>query len=532
MVTRVAPPLIVRPLAEHSASVIFLHGRGDTGFGWKDVVEGPLRLPHVRYVLPHAPNRAMSRFNGAKMPAWFDIQRMAFDCGEDYDHVNETRKMVFDLIEAEKQEGIDASRIVISGFSQGASAALTSALTYPQRLAGIVALSGFVLCKDRLKSECTANKDTPLFYGCGDSDDVVPFKDVMERGAHFLEEFQSGLQFHVYKQLGHCTSYQVVGLLLLVVLTECEHNHHLGHHHENTKYKFARKGDGEKRLHHGCWDVSKRANVKYPEYKPRQYDANDYEFDSLPQSWDWRNVNGTSYVSITRNQHIPVYCGSCWAMGSTSALADRFNIARKNRWPQIFLSVQEVIDCADAGSCQGGDALPVYQYAHEVGLVDETWLETENATNRTNAEPVGQTAVRGTRPFLCRSTAIFSISNYTLYKVGQFGIVRGCDRMKAEIYHNGPIACGVSATAKFDRYSGGIYQEDTNEEINHIISVAGWGYDKESDTEYWIGRNSWGQPWGESGWFRIVTSQYRSSGSKYNLKIEEECAFADPIVED
>ncbi|KAI6226042.1 BMA-ATH-1, isoform a [Aphelenchoides besseyi] len=208
MVTRVAPPLIVRPLAEHSASIIFLHGRGDTGFGWKDAVEREFRLPHVRYILPHAPNRAMTRFNGAKMPAWFDQQRMAFDCGEDYDHVNETRKMVFDLIEAEKQEGIDASRIVVAGFSQGAASALHVGLTYHERLAGIVALSGFVLSKDRLKSECTANNDTPLFYGCGESDDVVPFKDVMERGAHFLEEFQSGLQLHVYKQLGHSTSYQ------------------------------------------------------------------------------------------------------------------------------------------------------------------------------------------------------------------------------------------------------------------------------------------------------------------------------------
>lgn len=77
------------------------------------------------------------------------------------------------------------------------------------------------------------------------------------------------------------------------------------------------------------------------------------------------------------------------------------------------------------------------------------------------------------------------------------------------------------ATHGLDQYNGGIYSEYHKEiEINHIVSIVGWGFDNETQTEYWIGRNSWGEPWGEHGFFRIVTSNYKNSADSLNLGIE------------
>ena len=96
----------------------------------------------------------------------------------------------------------------------------------------------------------------------------------------------------------------------------------------------------------------------------------------MPDNLDWRNINGVNYASWTKNQHIPVYCGSCWAQGPTSSLADRFNIllGQTGSFTPVGLSAQYIVNFkVGGGSCaEGGEPADVWTYAYTNGIVDSS----------------------------------------------------------------------------------------------------------------------------------------------------------------
>lgn len=93
--------------------------------------------------------------------------------------------------------------------------------------------------------------------------------------------------------------------------------------------------------------------------------------EDLPDAFSWADINGTSWISRSLNQHIPQYCGSCWAHGALSALADRMKIARKGLGDEFGLSIQYILNCAhrEAGSCHGGSHTGAYEFIHKNGFV-------------------------------------------------------------------------------------------------------------------------------------------------------------------
>ncbi|KAL6758003.1 hypothetical protein V8C86DRAFT_2609543 [Haematococcus lacustris] len=244
--------------------------------------------------------------------------------------------------------------------------------------------------------------------------------------------------------------------------------------------------------------------------------------ESLPRHFDWRFVNGTNYISCLRNQHIPQYCGSCWANAATSALADRDNIRRKNVFPSTCLSVQNVVDCGQSGSCNGGDDKLVYVYAAKSGIPRETCNLYVAVNQKCHDEE---------QCFTCWPSdegGCGPVYDYDRLVVSEHGPVKGATNMKAEIFARGPISCGIDATSGMDTYKGGVYAEfNPKPKINHVVSVVGWGVDE--GIEYWVVRNSWGAPWGEAGFMRLVTSAFASGqGHEYNLGIETDCSWGVP----
>ena len=207
--TFLLPRIELESAPNPTAAVIWLHGLGADGNDFAPIVpELALQgCPGIRFVFPHAPSIPVTLNGGYVMPAWYDIYGLNLVDRQDDKGIQKSEWAIQALIQLEVERGIPHERIVLAGFSQGCAMALHTGLRLPNRLAGIMALSGYLPLADRFPSERhAANAHTPVFMAHGTQDPVVVVqrgeesRDALTRLGHPVEWHTYPMQHSVHPQ--------------------------------------------------------------------------------------------------------------------------------------------------------------------------------------------------------------------------------------------------------------------------------------------------------------------------------------------
>lgn len=186
-------------------SVLWLHGLGADGHDFAPIVpelllrDGSRRdWPALRFVFPHAPQRAVTINGGARMRAWYDIRDFDLANRADVQGVEESIAQVEALIAREAERGVPASRLLLAGFSQGGAITLAAGLRRREPLAGLIGLSTYLPMHDRAARQLAAQATSqPVFMAHGLQDPVVPHA-AGEMSAALLRELGFAVDWHRY----------------------------------------------------------------------------------------------------------------------------------------------------------------------------------------------------------------------------------------------------------------------------------------------------------------------------------------------
>ena len=194
------PHITVEPKSDARFAVIWLHGLGASGHDFEPIVP-ELQLPEalaIRFIFPHAPERPVTINNGMRMPAWYDITGLDFDKRVDSDSFVSSGELIEAFIDDQISKGIVAENILLAGFSQGGALALHTGLRFPQRLAGVMALSTYLATGKTLAEEGSElNRDIPILYAHGSQDPMIPMAQAM-KSRDRLQELGYTVEWHEY----------------------------------------------------------------------------------------------------------------------------------------------------------------------------------------------------------------------------------------------------------------------------------------------------------------------------------------------
>lgn len=294
----------------------------------------------------------------------------------------------------------------------------------------------------------------------------------------------------------------LISIIVIVLQSTTVH----GHSHHNSDILDKGHSNHHKHIQHG--HKTHPSTIINPPGEPNEYDKSIYTGSTakpvhtlhrheLPDEFNWchnTERHNKSFCTSSWNQHIPIYCGSCYIHGALAQANDRIKILLDGE-SDTMLARQVILNCAHTyglgEGCNGGEGYDVFEYMYRYGLPDESCqiykaLESNTCNDIDicmNCMPVGEEIY----PYQC-----WPVDKPILYYISEYGQVSGELAMMSEIYKRGPITCGFASTDDFDyNYQGGIYIDYTNAtDMNHDVEVIGWG--TEDNIPYWIARNSWG----------------------------------------
>jgi len=192
--------------------IIWLHGLGADGHDFESIVP-QLNLPdslNIRFVFPHAPERAVTINQGYVMRAWYDIVAMDIAAEQDEQGIRQSEVLCRDLIQQQLDSGLRSERIILAGFSQGGAIILHTGLRYTKPLAGLMALSTYLPVSTTLDTEKSAeNQLIDIFSAHGSDDPVIPVSFAQK--SHFVLTQQGYKpEWHEYEGMQHSVCFEEI----------------------------------------------------------------------------------------------------------------------------------------------------------------------------------------------------------------------------------------------------------------------------------------------------------------------------------
>nr|XP_043638762.1 acyl-protein thioesterase 1 homolog 1-like isoform X2 [Erigeron canadensis] len=210
---------VVRPRGTHQATIVWLHGIGETGSSWSRFLES-LPLPNVKWICPTAPTRSVALLGGLPSTAWFNVEDLSNDSNDDVEGLDASATHIANMLSNER----DDIKLGVAGFSMGAAMTLYSATCralgqygngnrYPINLSAAVALSGWLPCSRIVRSRVLVSQEAarraaslPILVCHGQVDDVVDHKQGDKSAQTLRASGFQNLTYCTYNGLGHYTT--------------------------------------------------------------------------------------------------------------------------------------------------------------------------------------------------------------------------------------------------------------------------------------------------------------------------------------